>query len=74
MDLVQSVDRMLSSLTSRLMAETDQLVISRPNISESHTHTHTHTHTAESHTHTHTHTHTHIQQSHTPTHKERKNI
>ncbi|XP_056275220.1 adhesion G-protein coupled receptor D2 [Pseudoliparis swirei] len=32
MDLVQSVDRMLSSLTSRLMAETDQLVISRPNI------------------------------------------
>ncbi|XP_068590357.1 adhesion G-protein coupled receptor D2 isoform X2 [Cebidichthys violaceus] len=34
MDVVKSIDRMVTSLTTRLMAETDHLIIHRPNIME----------------------------------------
>lgn len=40
MDVVKSIDRMVTGLSPRLMAETDRLTIHSPNISESHTHTH----------------------------------
>lgn len=41
MDVVKSIDRMVTSLSPRLMAETDHLTIQSPNISKSHTNTYT---------------------------------
>lgn len=44
MDVVKSIDRMVTSLSPRLMAESDHVTIHSPNISESHTHTFNLTH------------------------------
>lgn len=47
MDVVKRIDHMVTSLSPRLMAETNHLTIRSPNISESISLSDTHTHTLE---------------------------